>query len=76
MQSILGGITRFQLVMVGLFTLLFVALMSFLPSVAQAQDLGGAALSAATSAVTAGAAVAAVILAAVILYRLIKRFSS
>jgi hypothetical protein len=41
-----------------------------------AQDLATEAKQAATSAVTGGVAVAAVILAAVILYRIIKKFSS
>jgi len=43
---------------------------------AQAQDLGTQAQTAATNAVTAGAVVAGIILGAVILYRIIKRFSS
>lgn len=43
---------------------------------AQGADLAAGAQTAATTAVAGGAAVALVILAAVILYRIIKRFSS
>lgn len=49
---------------------------SAVPAFAQAEDLATGAKSAATTAVAGGAAVALVILAAVILYRIIKRFSS
>lgn len=59
--------------------MLCIAAFMAVPAFAQATDpggLGAGAVAAATNGVTLGAAVALVILAAVIVYRLIKRFSS
>jgi uncharacterized membrane protein (DUF485 family) len=62
-------------VFLAMFVMASLVALMVVPAFAQA-DLATEAKQAATSAVTGGVAVAAVILAAVILYRIIKKFSS
>jgi hypothetical protein len=65
--------TQMGRVFLAMFVMSSLVAVSVMPAYA---DLAQEAKSAATSAVVGGTAVAAVILAAVILYRIIKKFSS
>jgi hypothetical protein len=78
MQAIQNSLGRFAFALYGVLAAFSLTLIMAAPSFAQNDPggLGAGAKEAATSGVTYGAAVALVIIAAVIVYKLVKRFSS
>lgn len=78
MEQIMSTVNRLSVYLYALALVAIASLLTAAPASAQADPggLGAGAKEAATSGVTYGAAVALVIIAAVIVYRLVKRFSS